>query len=273
MALETRLRSHVDELATKIGERNPEHPWELASASDYVAAQFESFGFPVERNGYEVAGVAAQNLAVTLPGAELGEEVVLVGAHYDSRRGDRGENDNATGVAALLELSRLFREAKSSRTLRLVAFAVSSPPFAGGDDMGSARYAKHLAEGAERVVGMINLDRIGSLGAGTGQGEARVRLGAAPGAADLSGRLAGELGGEPLVIDSFSLDGAPTSDHWAFAKQGIPAVWISGGGASEQVDFDAMTRLVMRLRFALAEVLGEQPTNDGMLTPDMGLVR
>jgi hypothetical protein len=76
-----------------------------------------------------------------------------------------------------------------------------------------------------------------------------------------------------LVIDAVSLDASPSSDQWAFARQGIPAVWLSGAGRSEVVDYDGMTRLVMRLRFALATLLGETPTNDGMLTPDMGLVR
>jgi Zn-dependent M28 family amino/carboxypeptidase len=227
----------------------------------------------VERNGYEVAGVAAQNLAVTVPGAELGKEVIVVGAHYDSRRGSRGENDNASGVAALLELSRMLRGARSSRTLRLVAFAVSEPPFAGSDDMGSARYVKHLVEASEQVVTMINLDRIGTLSEWPGQGPARVRLGAASGGSALAGRLEDELSGEPLVIDSEALDAAPSSDHWAFARQGIPAVWLSGAGRSEVVDYDAMTRLVMRLRFALATLLGETPTNDGMLTPDLSGVR
>jgi hypothetical protein len=263
----------VNELAAKIGERNPEHPWELASAADYVAGQFEALGFPLERHGYEVAGVAAQNLGVTVPGGELGKEVIVVGAHYDSPRNSRGENDNGTGVAALLELARMLREAKSSRTLRLVAFAVSEPPFAGTDDMGSARYVRHLTEASEQVVAMINLDRVGTLSEWPGQGPARVRLGAAAGASPLAGRLQEELAGDPLVIDVVSLDSSPSSDHWPFARQDIPAVWLSGAGRSEVVDYDGMTRLVMRLRFALATLLGETPTNDGMLTPDMGLVR
>src|SRR5690606_27149653 len=154
--LKDRLRAHVVRLAQGIGERNLEHPWELAEAADYVAAEFEALGFAVERSGYELEGTVVQNLAVTIPGGARGDEMVVVGAHYDSALVSRGENANATGVAAVLELARLFRDAKNERTLRLVAFALSAPPHAGGQDMGSLRYAQELEAKEVQVVGMIN---------------------------------------------------------------------------------------------------------------------
>lgn len=273
--LQDRLRAHVVELAETIGERNPEHPWELAAAADYVALQFEEHGFAVERMGYEVDGAAVQNLAVTIPGTERGNEVVVVGAHYDSAPGSRGENANATGVAALLELARLFRGAQSARTLRLVAFAVCSPPYAGGENMGSLRYAEELRRSADSVVGMISLDGIGVLTQAppSGQGVAEVRLGATggDGADAIREALERELDAVPLSVQLIPVDTAAKTDHWAFAQKGIPAVWVTGLGAEQAIDYDAMTRLVMRVRFGLGEVLGEKPTNDGMLTPDLGL--
>lgn len=278
-AMIPRLEGHTTQLVG-IGERNPDRPWELASAADYVVERLESFGFPVERVGYEVAGVAAQNLVVTVQGREQPEEVWLVGAHYDTARGDRGEERNATGVAALLELARMMREARCSRTLRLVAFTLSAPPFAGTDDMGSVRYLKYLAdkpapdpETREKIVGMINLDGVGALGAGRGPlGAVHVRLGAPRGGEALAGRLASELAGDPFEVATLPLDATPSSDHWAFARQGIPAVWVGAAGPSHLVDYDAMTRLVMKMRFFLGEVVGEQLTNDGMLTPGLGPV-
>jgi hypothetical protein len=269
----TRLRAHVAELSSKIGERNPEHPWELAAAADYVALQFEDLGFPVERHGHEVAGAAVQNLAVTVPGGTRGDEVVVVGAYYDSAAGSRGENANASGVAALLELARMFRDAKNDRTLRLVAFALCAPPYAGTEDMGSLRYARELQSSGQKVVGMISLDRVGVLTDTTpaGRGVAQVRLGASRGAEVLLRSLEQELDQVPLAVQLIPLEPSPTSDSGAFAGLGIPAVWVTGIGEKQGVDFDAMTRLVMRVRFGLAEILGETPTNDGMLTPDMGL--
>lgn len=273
--LRERLRTHVTELAQTIGERNPQRPWELAAAADYVALQFEEQGFAVERLGYEVDGAAVQNLAVTLPGTHRGDEVVIVGAHYDSAPGSKGENGNATGVAALLELARMFRGATNARTLRLVAFAVCSPPYAGSEHMGSLRYAEELRRGSQQVVGMISLDGIGVLtpDAPTGQGVAQVRLGATggEGADRLREILEQELDADPLAVQLIAVDAAAPTDHWAFAKVGIPAVWVTGLGAERAIDYDAMARLVMRVRFGLGEILGEVPTNDGMLTPDLGL--
>lgn len=270
-----RLRAHVAELAGTIGERNPAHPWELAAAADYVALQFEELGFPVERHGYEVDGAAVQNLAVTIPGGSRGDEVVVVGAYYDTAPGSRGENDNASGVAALLELARLFRGAQNDRTLRLVAFAVCAPPYAGGKDMGSLRYAEELLRSNQRVVGMISLERVGVLSDdhGPGEGVPEVRLGATQGADELRLPLERELDAAPMSVQLIPLDPPPDSDPGAFAGLGIPAVWVTGTGENRGVDYDAMTRLVMRVRFGLGEILGEKPTNDGMLTPDMGLVR
>ncbi len=260
------------ELSTKIGERNPEHPWELASAADYVAGSFEALGYPVERVGYEVSGVVAQNLAVTIRGSEAPNEVWVLGAHYDSARGERGEDRNATGVAALLELARMMRDAKCARTLRLVAFAVSEPPFAGTGDMGSVRFLGK-AEATDKVVGMISLDGIGALGdQDVSEGPAHVRLTHLPGAEALAGRVRSELEGDPLTFQ-VAVEPSPGSDHWAFAQRQIPAVWVGAAGASHRVDYDGMTRLVMRLRFALADFVGESLTNDGMLTPGSDLVR
>lgn len=270
--LKDRLRGHVVRLARGIGERNLEHPWELAEAADYVAAELETLGFAIERLGYELDGAVVQNLAVTILGGARGDEMVVVGAHYDSERGSRGENGNATGVAAVLELARLFRDAKSERTLRLVAFAVSAPPHAGGRDMGSLRYAQELEARGAQVVGMINLDRIGIF-KGSAENAPQVRLGATAGADGLRRVLQAQLEGDPLTVQVIPVDASAGSDHWAFAQIGVPAVWVTGAEANQPIDYDAMSRVVMRVRFGLAEVLGEIPINDGMLTPDQGLLR
>ncbi len=232
-AVEARLRAHVLELADKIGERNPEQPWELAAAADYVAAQFEGFGYVVERQGYEVAGVAAQNLAVTVRGVDRAEDVIVVGAHYDSPVGGPGRNGNASGVAGLLELARMFRSEEGSRTVRFVAFAVSEPPYAGSDDMGSLRYVRHLAAAGEQVVAMVNLDRIGSFRSdGPSEpvppGSAHVRMGVTPGADDVERVLADAVRKPPLAVESFRVRAEAESDHWSFARGGVPAVWITG---------------------------------------------
>ncbi|MGH8606627.1 MAG: M28 family peptidase, partial [Gammaproteobacteria bacterium] len=76
---------------------------------------------------YDARGVRSENLEVTLPG--VSREIILIGAHYDSVRGSPGANDNASGVAALLELSLALVEAKLACSLRFVAFVNEEPPF------------------------------------------------------------------------------------------------------------------------------------------------
>jgi len=82
---------------------------------------------------------------------------VVVGAHYDSVWGCPGANNNASGVAALLELARAFRAVKQSRTLRFVAFANEEPPYFQTTNMGSRVYARHYDRMARAGGGVENV--------------------------------------------------------------------------------------------------------------------
>src|ERR1700681_3343734 len=100
--LADRLRGHVAKLAGDIGERNVLRPWALHAAADYIRAQWTTQGYQVAAHGYQVEGVVSENLEVTLPGKAKPDEIILIGAHYDTVPGSPSANDNASGVAALL---------------------------------------------------------------------------------------------------------------------------------------------------------------------------
>ena len=121
-SLSNRLKGHVSTLAGKIGERNLKHYAALKSAADYVRSTFQQLGYQVAEQEFTVDGQTVTNLEVEIAGASLPAEVVVVGAHYDSVYGSPGANDNATGVAAVLELARFFKQQTPARTLRFVAF-------------------------------------------------------------------------------------------------------------------------------------------------------
>src|SRR5262249_31665391 len=91
-----------------------------------------------------------------------GNEIVIVGAHYDSALGTPGADDNASGTAALLALARGLSRSRHERTLRLVAFANAEPPYARTPQMGSLVYAKRAAARGEKIVAMTSIDSIGS---------------------------------------------------------------------------------------------------------------
>ena len=120
-ALEQEMRAHVFKLAGEIGERNVFHYDKLVQAAEYIRATFQNAGYEVRRQDYQVLGQSCENIEVEVKGTNRPEEIILVGAHYDSVKGSPGANDNATGVAAVLVLSRIFAQAQLLRTLRLVS--------------------------------------------------------------------------------------------------------------------------------------------------------
>ncbi len=104
--LAARLESHVRMLAENIGERNVNHPDALTEASAYIERLWLEQGYRVTPQTYEVEDIPCSNLEVTHAGIKHPEQILLIGAHYDSVSGSPGANDNGSGVAALLEIAR-----------------------------------------------------------------------------------------------------------------------------------------------------------------------
>jgi Zn-dependent M28 family amino/carboxypeptidase len=155
------LRAHVEHLATTIGERNVHHPLKLHAAAHYIAHQWSLQGYAVERLCYDVAGVTCENLEITRPGDARKNEIILLGAHYDTVPGSPGANDNGTGVAALLELSRLFAGIHPDLTVRFVAFVNEEAPFFANRQQGSMVYAQAAKKRGDKIRFMASLETIG----------------------------------------------------------------------------------------------------------------
>ena len=113
-ALEELLRRHVGQLAGVIGERNLFRPSQLAAAADYIGSVLKKAGLSVQRQQYDVSGTPAENVEAEIKGAARPDEILLIGAHYDSVQGSPGANDNATGVAATLALAQAFATTRPS---------------------------------------------------------------------------------------------------------------------------------------------------------------
>jgi Zn-dependent M28 family amino/carboxypeptidase len=125
-----RIRRHVECLAGEIGERNVSRPAALSAAREYIAAEWRQQGYQVSQQWYEAAGQSCANLEVARPGSTWPKHILVVGAHYDTVRGSPGADDNASGVAALLEISRRFhsgsfRELPGATTARSGAAATA----------------------------------------------------------------------------------------------------------------------------------------------------
>jgi len=124
-----RIRRHVECLAGGIGERNVFRPAALSAAREYIAAEWRQQGYQVCQQWYEVAGQSCANLEAARPGSTWPKQILVVGAHYDTVRGSPGADDNASGVAALLEISRLFAVVVPRVAVRFVAFVNEEAPF------------------------------------------------------------------------------------------------------------------------------------------------
>jgi hypothetical protein len=158
---ETTLRTHVQTLAGDIGERNVMNPLALHAAADYLRRQWKSQGFQVIAHEYTIEHERWANLEVSRPGRKMPNEIVVIGAHYDSVFGSPGANDNGSGAAALLELSRRFATRDTERTVRFVAFVNEEPPFFRTGEMGSRHYARGARAKGEDIRAMLALETIG----------------------------------------------------------------------------------------------------------------
>ena len=98
MATAQNLRAHVERLAGEIGERNVFRPEALQAATEYIERQWRQQGYAVERLGYELSGACCFNLEITRNGAARNDQILLIGAHYDTVPGSPGANDNGSGV-------------------------------------------------------------------------------------------------------------------------------------------------------------------------------
>jgi Zn-dependent M28 family amino/carboxypeptidase len=155
------VRNHVERLAGSIGERNIFRPEALADARTYIVEEWERQGYQVTNHWYDARGLRCANLEVTRVGSRHPEQILLVGAHYDSVIGSPGANDNASGVAAVLELSRFFTAVTPAITFRFVAFVNEEPPFFMRGDQGSLVYARNARHRGDDIRLMLSLETMG----------------------------------------------------------------------------------------------------------------
>lgn len=160
--IEANLRLHVDRLAGLIGPRILARPKSILATLGYLRGQWEAMGLAVADETYDAMGDAATNLIVEVPGGgRKADEIVLLGAHYDTREETPGADDNASAVAVLLEVSRLLATHRGKRTARYVAFACEEMPYFGYGAMGSQYNARQARRRGDRITAMLCLEMVG----------------------------------------------------------------------------------------------------------------
>jgi Zn-dependent M28 family amino/carboxypeptidase len=240
-----RLKNHVLMLAEKIGERNIWQYSQLETSANYIEKVLGDLNYKVTRQEFKVEGRAVRNIEAELVGTSLPKEVVIIGAHYDSVLGSPGANDNASGVAGVLEIARLIAREKLSRTIRIVAFVNEEPPFFQTEDMGSRVYTSRLRKHKEQIVAMLAIETIGYYSDVEGSQHYPFPFSFFyPNTANFIAFVSNissrhlvrrvietfrkhtAFPSEGLSAPSF-LTGIDWSDHWSFWKEGYPAIMVT----------------------------------------------
>jgi hypothetical protein len=153
------LREHVDALAERLAPRDVDHPENLDAAAVYVAERLRAAGLAPREQVFEAFGRTQRNVL-----AEVGPDTperIVIGAHYDAAAGTPGADDNASGVAGLLELARLLAAEPPPIKVELAAYTLEEPPAFATEAMGSAIHARSLAEAGVKIRLMIAIEMIG----------------------------------------------------------------------------------------------------------------
>lgn len=267
-ALSLRLRLHVAALAAN--ERN----LDLDTPARYIEQAFRSQGLEFSVQELMSGGRKVRNI-------QAGAGNIVVGAHYDTVPGSPGADDNASGVAVLLELAAM------KLPVRYVAFANEEPPYSFGPEMGSWAWAKRARERGDAIRAMFSLEMLGYYRDAPGSQHYPAPLGLFyPDRADFVA-FVGDLGARGLVrrsIDAFRknaqfpsegvaapafIPGVTWSDHWSFGRHGYPAIMITDtafyryphyhlpSDTPDKLDYERTARVTLGLAAMLNELANQ----------------
>jgi hypothetical protein len=274
-ALRDRLRTHVATIASS--ERNVWTHDRLEAAASHLEASLGGAGYAVRSEEFASGGSRVRNLLVELPGAARPGEIVVVGAHYDSVRGAPGANDNASGVAAVLEFAHALRDWRPARTWRFAFFVNEEPPFFASGKMGSQVHARAARARGERIVAMYSIETIGYYSEEPGsqhypfpfslfypdRGDflafvANLRSRALLHRTIAAFRAHGVFPSEGVAAPAF-IPGVDWSDHGSFWEQGYPALMVTDtapyryphyhttSDTPDKVDYERLARVTRAL--------------------------
>jgi hypothetical protein len=155
------LRQHVETLANEIGERNSICYASLEQAYYYILSSMQKNSFDISTVEYSHEHHTYHIVVAEKKGLVSPDEIIVIGSHYDTVENSPGADDNASGIAALLECVRMLDNYPSHRTLRFVAFPLEEPPFHNSVIMGSRIYANKCHSQNEKIICMIAFEMLG----------------------------------------------------------------------------------------------------------------
>ena len=282
------LESSVDYMAGVLGPRNYVHYAQLQRCKEWIRQRWKSEGYTVNEQTFFIEGKEYTNLEIEFPGRTAPSEIIIVSAQYDTLPDSPGANNNSSGTAILLQLSRLLRNYTPDRTLRLVAFTTEEDPFFGTEMMGSYLYAKRSGQIGENILVTLSLDALGIYKEEPNsqrlpfpfslfypnRGNFLAFIGNLHSRKYLKESTMGFKKGSSFPVKAGAVPewakGAGWSDHSSFWKFGYPAIMITDTGGfrspyhttkddtMEKLNFDAMSRIVVGMYSAIVELTKKQ---------------
>lgn len=218
-AIADTLHHHVGHLASDIGPRDGSHPTAYARAADYILGTLRRYGLSATTRTTPDAPPAPPAITVRLG---PGPPTLLLCAHYDTVPASPGADDNASGVAVLLELARLLADRPARPGLQITFYPNEEPPHFLTSASGSSTHAARLHERGVRPGLAVAVDSVGAPGP--------LLVGARPHSGAAAQYLAAALGAhrtaEPIITSSgaYWID---RSDHHPFVLRGWRGVLVT----------------------------------------------
>lgn len=156
-----RLSATVETLAQDIGPRGTHSAGSQEQVDAFLMAELRRLQIDGTEVGLDCGGTPGKAIEVSIPGRSLGRETIVLAAHVDSAPGSPGADDNASGVAVLLEVLRSLQNAGCDRTLRFVFWTGGAAPRAGTDKSAAKAYAQRLHGRREKVAAVLCFDSLG----------------------------------------------------------------------------------------------------------------
>ena len=155
------LTVYMEQIIGDGSYRNFKNAQELNRVSAWIREQMRLFGIPCQYQNYKVNDEAYRNVVCSLKTAHAGK--VIVGAHYDVFEQSPGADDNASGVAGVIETARLLaaEKARLKKSVDFIFYTLEEPPFSRTEDMGSYVHAKSIEKQNQAIKSIYILENIG----------------------------------------------------------------------------------------------------------------
>ena len=286
-------RSIIHFLSVTLGERTLRRYENLTRSTDFIADRFSEHGYVPRFEDYTVDKKRVCNIIAEIPGLIAPERIIVIGAHYDTIEGTPGADDNASGIAGLMELYRLLSPHRFRRTLRFIAFTLEEPPYFQTDRMGSMVNARNSKRRKDPIDFMICLEMLGFAHRRYAQHVPFydmeryfpkkgnfLAVASLPSSAEytrLWKRVYGKYSPKELVeiIGPPSIPGITHSDHYSFNRHGYPAIMLtdtafyrntnyhSDGDTIDTINFSFLARHILHSFHTIKEIADIETLKEG----------